>query len=243
MPDAQAQAPPSSSSGALALPQWLEQAIDTGDALPVPVLAARIALSFVLGCAVAAVYLAAQRKTRAETGPFVTTLVLLCILIAMVTMVIGNSVARAFSLVGALAIVRFRTVVEDTRDTAFVIFAVVVGMAVGAGDLVVALVGMPIVAVAAVAVSRWSRAELRSTRDWSLAVRLGLGRDPQLVLQPLFEQHFATARLLGTATARQGAALELSYRVRLRRDDDATAVVQQLNALEGVQAVELRQVT
>ena len=54
----------------------------------------------------------------------------------MVTQVIGDNVARAFSLVGALSIVRFRTVVRDTQDTAFVIFAVVVGMAVGARDLV-----------------------------------------------------------------------------------------------------------
>src|SRR2546430_13730647 len=45
------------------------------------------------------------------------------------TQVIGDNVARAFSLVGALSIVRFRTVVRDTQDTAYVIFAVVVGMA------------------------------------------------------------------------------------------------------------------
>ena len=50
----------------------------------------------------------------------------------MVTQVIGDNVARAFSLVGALSIVRFRTVVRDTQDTAYVIFAVAVGMAVGA---------------------------------------------------------------------------------------------------------------
>src|SRR2546430_8185921 len=48
------------------------------------------------------------------------------------TQVIGDNVARAFSLVGALSIVRFRTVVRDTQDTAFVIFSVVVGMAIGA---------------------------------------------------------------------------------------------------------------
>ena len=50
---------------------------------------------------------------------------LLSILIAMVTQVIGDNIARAFSLVGALSIVRFRTVVRDTQDTAYVIFAVV----------------------------------------------------------------------------------------------------------------------
>ena len=59
---------------------------------------------------------------------------LLSILIAMVTQVIGDNIARAFSLVGALSIVRFRTVVRDTQDTAFVIFAVAVGMAMGANN-------------------------------------------------------------------------------------------------------------
>ena len=85
-----------------------------------------------LGAVVAFVY----RRTRvpAHTTPsFTVTLVLLTILIAMVTQVIGDNVARAFSLVGALSIVRFRTVVRDTQDTAYVIFAVAVGMAVGAG--------------------------------------------------------------------------------------------------------------
>src|SRR3954454_24661098 len=58
---------------------------------------------------------------RTDTGgdrgrSFPTTLVLLCVLVAMVTQVIGDNVARAFSLVGALSIVRFRTVVRDTKD-------------------------------------------------------------------------------------------------------------------------------
>ena len=55
-----------------------------------------------------------------EAESFTVTLVLLTILIAMVTQVIGDNVARAFSLVGALSIVRFRTVVRDTQDTAYV---------------------------------------------------------------------------------------------------------------------------
>ena len=86
----------------------------------------------VLGGVVVFVY----RRTRASndtTPSFAVTLVLLTILIAVVTQVIGDNVARAFSLVGALSIVRFRTVVRDTQDTAYVIFAVAVGMAVGAG--------------------------------------------------------------------------------------------------------------
>src|SRR6187455_2238630 len=108
----------------------------------------RLIVALLLGVVVAWVY----RRTRpaGEFAPtFPGTLVMLAVLIAMVTQVIGDSVARAFSLVGALSIVRFRTVVRDTQDTAFVIFAVVVGMAVGARDPWVALIGIGVVSAAA----------------------------------------------------------------------------------------------
>jgi hypothetical protein len=76
----------------------------------------RLVAAMVLGGIVAQIY----RHSRAEpASSFTVTLVLLAILIAMVTQVIGDNVARAFSLVGALSIVRFRTVVRDTQDTAY----------------------------------------------------------------------------------------------------------------------------
>src|SRR5215211_3980727 len=113
--------------------------------LPAEEIAIRLACAAALGLAVAVVYFLTQRKKRAESASFVSTLVLLTILLAMVSMVIGSDIARAFSLVGALSIVRFRTVVEDTRDTAFVIFAVVTGMAVGLGYYVESLLALPLV--------------------------------------------------------------------------------------------------
>ena len=103
----------------------------------------------VLGGIVAAIY----RRTRyasQTTSSFTVTLVLLSILIAMVTQVIGDNVARAFSLVGALSIVRFRTVVRDTQDTAYVIFAVAVGMAVGAAHPWLAIGGIVVIRVCGV---------------------------------------------------------------------------------------------
>ena len=86
-------------------------------------IAVRLLLALALGLAIAAIYRRA-RPMNEEAESFTVTLVLLTILIAMVTQVIGDNVARAFSLVGALSIVRFRTVVRDTQDTAFVIFSV-----------------------------------------------------------------------------------------------------------------------
>jgi hypothetical protein len=167
--------------------------------------------------------------------------VLLTVLISMVTLVIGNNIARAFSLAGALAIIRFRTVVEDTRDTAFVIFAVVVGMAVGANMITIPLVGTPIVAGAALVLSRFGHSTPADMAEYTLAIRLGLGRDPSEHLKQLFGKHLADARLRATTTARQGAALDLTYLVRLRPDRDPVAFVTELNQMEGVQSAELRQ--
>src|SRR5258708_2333478 len=135
---------------------WLTTTHDNAPGLSLAQLAIRLLLSLALGCVVAAIYRWAK-PPRNGTHAFATTLVLLCVVIAMVTQVIGDNVARAFSLVGALSIVRFRTVVQDTRDTAFVIFAVVVGMAAGAGAYLVAAVGIPIVGLVAWLLALWGR--------------------------------------------------------------------------------------
>ena len=86
-------------------------------------------------------------------------IIVLAVVIAMITLAIGDNAARAFSLVGALAIVRFRSVVEDPRDTAFVILAVAVGLAVGAGFIWVPVMGLPIAGAVA-----WAFAGAESRR-------------------------------------------------------------------------------
>src|SRR5262245_52358901 len=97
---------------------WLESPLAGGFHFTPRELAVRLGLALICGGIVAGIYALTQRRLRAELVPMATTLVLLTVLIAMVTLIIGNNVARAFSLAGALAIIRFRTVVEDTRDTA-----------------------------------------------------------------------------------------------------------------------------
>src|SRR5262249_51688882 len=114
---------------------WLGKALCHVDNVSWGVLTARLVAAFVLGCIAAGIYALTTRGAGRESlRPLAATLVLLSVLMAVVTQVTGDNLARAFGLVGALSIVRFRTIVEDTRDTAFVIFAVVVGMAAGAGQ-------------------------------------------------------------------------------------------------------------
>lgn len=198
---------------------------------------ARLLLALAFGAVVAWIY----RRTRAEIAPtFPATLVLLAVLIAMVTQVIGDSVARAFSLVGALSIVRFRTVVRDTQDTAFVIFAVVVGMACGASDPRIALIGMAVVGVAAFVMrTRSGEVDLSASVSFVLSVRVATGHDLNGTIGGAIDALVSHRRLISAGTARQGIALEASYLVRLRPGRTADEIVKALNRIEGVQNVGL----
>ncbi len=112
--------------------------------------ALRIGIAAALGAGVALLYRASRDPDERQPG-FGHTLVLLAPLIAMVTVAVGQNIAAAFTLVGTLAIVRFRASLKDTRDMAFVIFSVAVGMALGAMNLVVALAGFVVVGLVVLA--------------------------------------------------------------------------------------------
>lgn len=204
-------------------------------------LVVRLVTALLLGLVVAWVY----RRTRPAAdvaASFPGTLVLLSVLIAMVTQVIGDNVARAFSLVGALSIVRFRTVVRDTQDTAFVIFAVVVGMAVGASNLWVAGLGIGVVGTAAF-LMRVREPSAAAPDDepapFLLHIRMGLGHDVEAVLGGTLETHLSTRHLQSISTAKQGLSIDVTYGVALRRADSAEPLVKTLNRIDGVQSVEL----
>ena len=222
------------------MPEWFQEAINNGAEVSVWVLLLRLGLAFALGFVVAGIYRWTYDHGEAPSQSFFATLVLMTIVIAMSTQVIGNNVARAFSLVGALSIVRFRTVVQDTRDTAFVIFSVVVGMAVGAGHLSVALVGIVITGLASFLLQPKATGFGKSDAGLLLVVRLGLGRKPEQTLTSIFARYLATYNLRTTSTAKQGNALEFTYEVQFLTGITGAEFVSDLSLADGVTNVELK---
>lgn len=200
--------------------------------------ALRLVGALVLGLVVAWVY-RHSRDTTDASPTFPITLVLLSVLIAMVTQVIGDNVARAFSLVGALSIVRFRTVVRDTQDTAFVIFAVVIGMGVGAGAPWVAVIGLVVVGAASFAM-RPAAMAVRSAARFTLTLRVGLGLDLDAVLGVALDSHLVSRRLQSIGTTRQGTSIDVIYDAVLAPTCSPDDLVKTLYRIEGVHAVELR---
>jgi len=185
------------------------------------------------------------RRTRppSDVGQsFPATLVLLAPMITMVTTVIGDSAARAFSLVGALSNVRFRTVVRDTQDTAFVIFTVGVGMAMGATPIQpwVAISGLIIVGGAAFLVRpRVESARLGAPLPYLVRVRVGLGHDVEALASTVFATYLAQRRIRSIETAKQGISIDVTYEAALKQDNAAGEFVTALNKLDGVQDVQI----
>jgi anti-anti-sigma factor len=86
---------------------------------------------------------------------------LLCVAGALMMIVIGNSLARAFGVVGATSIVRFRTPVDDPKDVTILFILMGLGMATGLGALAVAGLGTAFLCVALLVLQRLDRDESR----------------------------------------------------------------------------------
>jgi hypothetical protein len=178
--------------------------------------AARLAISGLLGSWIALLYRFARPVTTRHSG-LLPTLVLLSMLITLVTLAVGSNIAVAFTLVGTLAIVRFRTTVSDVRDTTFVIFSVAVGIAVGQSVLVAAVgCGVLSVAVAALLPTGLLASEGGATvpvgaANATLRVIVAPPSTDTALYRPVLERFGVTASLRESRAEREGARLRLTF--------------------------------
>jgi hypothetical protein len=202
--------------------------------------AIRLLVALGFGVAIAALYHFTRPKEVQGTS-FPMTILMLCVLIAMVTQVIGDSVARAFSLVGALSIVRFRTVVRDTQDTAWVILSVVVGMAVGARNPWVAAIGLGVVAVAELGRMALPFKPRSAPSVLTLRLRVSPDHDPEILVKSALGGVLATREFVSAATLEKGEGTEASWKVTLRPDSQPGNVIAALRQIPGVRSVRIEQ--
>lgn len=101
---------------------------------------ANVFVSVLLGFLIFISY-AISHKGTIYSKKFGVTLVVLTVMTGTVMMVIGNNIALSLGMVGALSIVRFRTALKDSRDTAYVFWTIIAGICCGVGDYLVASIG------------------------------------------------------------------------------------------------------
>ena len=194
-------------------------------------------LSFFLGPFVTWVYRSTSRQLTISFS-FINTLVLLSMLMCLVMMVIGNNIARAFGLAGAMSIIRFRTVVKDTRDTAFVFYALGVGMACGTGNLKIALIGALLIGFF-IGVLHWTRHGAVMRNEFMIGFSM-LPTDnvaEAKIYLPVLERFCRHHQLVGVKSERMGETIRLTFHVGLKDPDQSELLVSELANLEGLQRV------
>jgi hypothetical protein len=90
-------------------------------------------VSILLGAMISFTYM--KTSQRGVYSPnFTLTMMLLPTIVAVIILLIGSNIARAFSLAGAFSIIRFRSAPGDPKDIAYVLFTMAAGLAVGVGS-------------------------------------------------------------------------------------------------------------
>jgi uncharacterized membrane protein YhiD involved in acid resistance len=194
-------------------------------------------LSFLLSAAIGWIYQRTHRGTSYSQS-FVFTLVLNGMIVALVMLVIGSDIARAFSLVGALSIIRFRNALKETRDVGFIFFTMAIGMAVGTRFYLLAVAGTFFVSLVIVLMTRynWFAREMSSH---ILHIQVDNGAPFERLFDRTLAKYTSTSELISADSVQNGMLTELTYSVGLKKPTDVQEFLAEIGSLNGNNRVTL----
>jgi uncharacterized membrane protein YhiD involved in acid resistance len=172
-----------------------------------------IILAALLSMLISVVY----RRIHSETAysqSLVHTFVLISMVTALIMVIIGSNIARAFSLVGALSIIRFRTAIKSPLDVAFLFMAIAIGMACGTGFYGLAFVGTLAMLGLMSGLHRINFGAYPLRQEFLLSVYFHLHVAYESALEPLMDKFFIAYSIAYVETIRQGTMREVVYSVR-----------------------------
>ena len=167
---------------------------------------------------------------------YVDTLILMPVIVALVMLILSNNLVLAFGLMAIFAMVRFRSILRDTLDTAYVLAVIVLGLACGTLKFTSAVIGC--LATAAIMFYFWltgfgtrHRYDLILNIQWVRpAAELG-------DLRQVLKRHSRNALCASQRSNEGYPGIDLSYRVLLRDPARSHEILEELRTLNGVARV------
>jgi len=182
-----------------------------------------LVLSALIGVTVTAVH-RHYRRERPQTRSMEQAQVLLCVSGAMMMIVIGSSLVRAFGIAGAASIIRFRTPVEDPKDITILFLLMGLGMAAGVGEVGVAALGTLFLCLLLVVLDRVGS---RRPRAMMAAVEADGREFPTAHVQTVFARNHV---IFEPREVSQGKELSVRYYTLLDADQSLENLSEQLMA-------------
>lgn len=200
--------------------------------------ALKLVLSFILGLIIVLIY--QWTHTKGPQKSFTDTLIILCMLISIVMVIIDDSIARAFSLVGALSIIRFRTAIQDPRDIGFVFYALAAGMAVGAGSPAIAILATFLIGIIILGMYSWDQ-HFAKDNEFSLEFCLPPNQNTHSIYQVIFDKYIIHERLI-EKRIKKSKVVELSFRIKLSNPADWITFFNELSENDVISEVKIDKV-
>lgn len=211
---------------------WLFRGDFTPVPMDVPMLLLGLVLAFLCGQLIAWVYMITH-PGLSYSRTFVSSLVVLPVIVALVMQVLNNNLITAFGLMAVFAIVRFRNILRDTLDTTFVLSTIVIGMACGTQRLASAVLGT--VLIMGIVFFLWYTS-FGSRHRYDLIINLHWSR-PLLevgALTNLLDRHSLRALCASQRSHEGYEGTDLSYRLLLRDPGRTDDLLRELRELQGV---------
>jgi uncharacterized membrane protein YhiD involved in acid resistance len=195
-------------------------------------------LAFVLGQLIAWVYYATH-SGLSYSRSFVQSLIMITVVLAMVMTIIGNNIITAVGLMGALAIVRFRNIIKDTRDIAFIFCSLAVGMAAGSQRYMTAIVGTIILCLIAIYLYATGFGTHQPHNGFlRFSVRGHIG--PEHPIPAILKRFCGSFTLISAQDSGFGTAeVEYAYQLMIRNAARNAEMLSRLKGVEGVENISL----
>ncbi|MBD8489079.1 DUF4956 domain-containing protein [Echinicola sp. CAU 1574] len=200
---------------------------------------ANIIVSLVSGVFIALLYRVTYKGVSYSSN-FTNAIIMLTMITTLVIMVIGNNLARAFGLVGAMSIIRFRTAVKDSQDIMFIFFALGIGLSAGVGLYAVTISSTLLIGLAIIITTKlnYSTPPKREYLLQLVYLENKIGEDP---FQSTLKRYCSKDKIVNLkgSEEEEGNMIELSYYIKLKSEEKGPLLVSDLKKISGVSIVNL----
>lgn len=196
-----------------------------------------LVLSFVLCSAIGWVYQVTHRGAS-FTQSFVQTLVLNGMVVAVIMLIVGSNIARAFALVGALSIIRFRNAVKETRDVGFIFFTMAIGMAIGTKFYLLAVIAAVVISLIILIMTRFNW-YARKVVSQILKVQVSNELPFDTLFDALFLKYTSSSELISVDSVHGGLLTELTYSIGLKKQSKVQEFLNEIKQVNGNHRVTL----
>jgi hypothetical protein len=194
-------------------------------------------LSFLLTNLIGAVYIWTYRGLSYSRS-FVQSLVLGGLVSTILLMAIGNNIARGVGLLGALALIRFRATLKDTRDMVFVFASLAIGMAEGVQTHGVGILGTLAFCLLAFYLS-FSSFGSRRQFDGLLRFQAPTGVGSDDLFRGILKEYCSSFVLINLREVAQGNRVEHAYQVKLADPEYKAPLVDRLRSVPDLSGVNI----